>query len=111
MAEVSVDTTPVEEKLEAVTIEEAAPEEEAAAGEEAAAAPVEEAAAVEEPAIQPVAEEPTELEPPPAGIEINFEQKHPLQRIWTMWYDNPGESHHDRSPRSCLFVEKITSRC
>jgi len=31
MAEVSVDTTPVEEKLEAVTIEEAAPEEEASA--------------------------------------------------------------------------------
>ena len=31
-----------------------------------------------------------ELEPVPEGIAINFEIKHPLQRCWTMWYDNPG---------------------
>jgi len=28
--------------------------------------------------------------PPTEGISIDFEIKHPLQRTWTMWYDNPG---------------------
>ena len=58
-----------------------APAEEAAAGAEGAA---------EEAAIEPVADVEGELEPAPEGIAINFETKHPLQRIWTMWYDNPG---------------------
>jgi len=31
-----------------------------------------------------------ELGPPPDGISIDFNIKHPLQRCWTMWYDNPG---------------------
>merc|ERR1712100_673765 len=30
------------------------------------------------------------LAPPPQGISIDFTIKHPLQRTWTMWYDNPG---------------------
>jgi len=30
------------------------------------------------------------LGPPPEGISIDFNIKHPLQRCWTMWYDNPG---------------------
>lgn len=34
--------------------------------------------------------EPEALEPPPEGISIDFNIKHPLQRTWTMWYDNPG---------------------
>ena len=37
------------------------------------------------------------LEPPPDGISIDFNIKHPLQRSWTMWYDNPGDTFSSTS--------------
>jgi len=49
---------------------------------------IEEGAAPTEPVNETREEE--ALEPPPEGISIDFSIKHPLQRCWTMWYDNPG---------------------
>ena len=82
--EVPAEVAPVEEQ-----VAEPAPAEEAAPVEEEADAP--NAAIAEEEAAMEAVEE--SLEPPPEGISIDFSTKHPLQRIWTMWYDNPGEKH------------------
>lgn len=94
-----------EASAEEVALEAATPE---AAGEEA---PAEEAAAGEEggaeETIEPVADVEGDLEPAPEGIAIDFAQKHPLQRIWTMWYDNPG----GRSAWTMDRFKKISAVC
>ena len=110
MAEVEkTDAAPAEENVEETAMAEKPAEETEAVAEEAA--PVEQA---EEAAIEPVAEKTEELEPPPTGIEIDFQAKHPLQRIWTMWYDNPGARHtiaRTVSPASDTAARQHNVKC